>query len=472
MSHGRLGKRGPIAVGLSFLPSGGVFPEAPLSASVPPQRPLRILIGMQQSDHHGDDRADSRTTELSIIVPTRDEAANIAELVERIAAAVDVERTEVVFVDDSEDATPRVIRAVAETAPLPVRLVHRASPVDGLGGAVAEGLRLARADACLVMDGDLQHPPEAIPRLAERFGRGDADVIVATRYADEGEAGGLADARRVLVSRGSTRLAKTLFPKRLAEVSDPMTGFFLVDRRALDLDSLRPRGFKILLEILARHELHVAEIPFRFEGRRSGESKASHRQGARFLAQLARLRFGRMSRFAVIGALGAVANLALMQALMAVGVEYLVAAVIAAEATIVGNFALQERFVFRDLRAGASGAAARFAKSFAFNNAEALVRIPLLAVMVEGWHVSSLLAAAVTLAGAFVVRFLFHSLVVYAPVRREGSLVYDTSRGAASRAADANVGAGAHANSDADAGSPRSARALAPSSRRPEADAA
>ena len=62
---------------------------------------------------------------------------------------------------------------------------------------------------------------------------------------------------------------------------------------------------------------------------------------------------------------------------------------------------------------------ARFAKSFTFNNAELLIRIPIVALMVTGGHISAVIATGITLIVAFVVRFVFHSLVVYAP-RRAG----------------------------------------------------
>jgi dolichol-phosphate mannosyltransferase len=96
------------------------------------------------------------------------------------------------------------------------------------------------------------------------------------------------------------------------------------------------------------------------------------------------------------------------------------AAIIAAEVTIIGNFLLQEHFVFQDMREDASGVWSRFAKSFGFNNAEAAIRIPIMAAMVASWHISAVIATAITLVVAFVVRFLFHSLVVYAP-RRVGA---------------------------------------------------
>lgn len=359
--------------------------------------------------------------ELSVIVPTFNEAPNVAELVRRLGDALRGLEAEVIFVDDSTDDTPAVVMAVAAEAPLPIRLIHRERPTGGLGGAVMAGVDAAASDLCVVMDGDLQHPPEKIRELVSEYERSGADVVVASRYAGGGTSGGLSSRLRVLVSSASTAVTKAMFPIRLHGCSDPMTGFFLVDRRVVDGEALRPRGFKILLEILARQNLRISEIPFDFADRHAGESKASLRQGFRFLTQLGYLRFGKMSLFAIIGGLGAVANLLIMAALIAFGLDYVWAAVIAAEATIIGNFLLIERFVFRDMRDAASGVWVRFAKSFSFNNAEALVRIPVIYLLVETWHVSSILAAALTLIVAFVVRFVFHSLVVYAPRNPEAS---------------------------------------------------
>lgn len=360
------------------------------------------------------------TVQLSIVVPTFNEAPNIAELVRRVTTATAGIECEVLFVDDSTDDTPAVVREVAASASIPVRLLHREKPTGGLGGAVLEGFAAAEADACLVIDGDLQHPPEKIPELWERFSRGDVDIVVASRYAGGGTASGLADRTRVLVSRSATAVTKAMFPVRLREVTDPMTGFFLVDRRAVDADTLAPRGFKILLEMLARRQLRVAEVPFDFADRHAGDSKASLRQGVHFLTQLAALRFGKMSLFAIIGGLGAVANVAIVWALTQLSVDYIVAAIVAAEVTIVANFLLQERFVFHDMRGAASQGWVRFAKSFTFNNLEALVRIPIIALMVESWHFSAVVATAITLVVAFFLRFVFHSLVVYAP-RKAGA---------------------------------------------------
>ncbi|WP_024285413.1 glycosyltransferase family 2 protein [Cellulomonas sp. KRMCY2] len=358
-----------------------------------------------------------RTPEVSIIVPTFNEAPNVPELVRQIGDAVAGLDAEVVFVDDSTDDTADVVRAVAGSSVVPVRLIHREHPVGGLSGAVQEGFRSSVATWCLVMDGDLQHPPEMIPVLLGRAKDSGADVVVASRYMGEGSSSGLANAARRAVSSASTALTRAMFPIRLADCSDPMTGFFVVRREAVDLTLLQPRGFKILLEILARHRLTVSEVPFVFGRRFAGESKASVLQGLHFMRQLAALRFGRMSRFAIIGGFGALVNLGIVAALTGLGMGYLVAAAIAAEATILMNFFLQERFVFGDLRHEGRGPLVRFAQSFGFNNIEAVVRLPVLALLVSSAHIAAVPATAVTLLAAFLLRFVFHARVVYRPRR-------------------------------------------------------
>ncbi|MFB4351381.1 glycosyltransferase [Microbacterium sp. CR_7] len=359
-------------------------------------------------------------TAVTVIVPTFNERDNVAELVARTAAALAGHDAEILFVDDSTDDTAAEIARVAADAPLPVRVIRRDDNTGGLGGAVVVGLGAAAHDLCIVMDGDLQHPPELLPALVARHAEGGADVVAASRYVGGGDTSGLGTAVRFGVSRAATWLTRAMFPIRLARSTDPMTGFFLVDRSRLDLPTLKPQGFKILLEILARTDLRIAEVPMEFGERRHGTSKASLRQGTTFIAHLARLRFGKMSLFALIGAIGAVANLGIMWLLTTLGVPYIWAAIIGAEATIIGNFLLQERFVFADMRTDARGLGLRFAASFGFNNVEAALRIPLMALMVETWHISSVLATGLSLIVAFFARFLFHSLVVYAPKRARG----------------------------------------------------
>jgi dolichol-phosphate mannosyltransferase len=234
------------------------------------------------------------TPRQTLIVPTFNERDNIVALLARIAAVLPAQDTEIVFVDDSTDDTPRAIAAAAQACPVPVRVHHREHGTGGLGGAVVEGLRIARGEWIVVLDADLQHPPEVVPELVAAGIRDGADLVVASRYTADGSRDGLSSGLRRWVSRGSTTVAKLLFRQALHRISDPMSGFFAVRASSLELAGLRPVGYKILLELVVRtRPPRVVEVGYRFEARHAGESKSTAREGLRFLRHLALLRVGR-----------------------------------------------------------------------------------------------------------------------------------------------------------------------------------
>ncbi|MBT0772572.1 glycosyltransferase [Kineosporia sp. J2-2] len=351
--------------------------------------------------------------DISVVVPTCQEGDNVAELVDRISRTLPCEKSEIVFVDDSDDHTPQVIAALARSSAMPIRLIHRAGEQrsGGLAGAVSRGIASSSGDFVVVMDADLQHPPELAAQLVQ-VGRDDpADVVVASRYVGDGDAGGLSSVARLVTSRGSGYLSRVMFPRRVGRrCTDPMTGYFCLRRDAVDLNRLRPRGFKILLEILASHDLVVREVPFSFGERRAGESKASLRNGLHFVIQLLALRIGAPGRFAAVGLAGLVLNLALMFLLMQAGSHYLWAAVVATALTILSNFVMQERLVFDGPRR--RNLTARAAQTFTYNGLDAVARMPLLVFLVER-GMGSLPAQAATVGLSFAARFVFTSKVVY-----------------------------------------------------------
>ena len=236
---------------------------------------------------------------ISVIVPSKNEAPSIEPLVARLAGALNGSTAEVIFADDSTDDTPKVIKQVAETAPFPVVCLHRppGQRTGGLGGAVLAGLRASTGDVAVVMDGDLQHPPETVPKMVRALDEQSVDVVLGSRYADGGNANGLSNQGRRSISRGATDVARALFPRRLAKVSDPMSGFFALRMAALDVDCLHPMGFKIFLEIILRNtKLRIGEVGFPFAPRFGGESKADLREGMRFLMHIFRLRLSTLAR--------------------------------------------------------------------------------------------------------------------------------------------------------------------------------
>ena len=226
---------------------------------------------------------------LSVIVPTRNEEGNIRPLLARLENALGGTAAEVLIVDDSDDATPQIAREVAARSALAIRVHARPAGqrTGGLGGAVLAGFSEALGPVCAVMDADLQHPPELLETLLG-VSRSGVDFVIASRYVDGGQDHGLGGWYRRAVSTLATRAAKWVLHPELAGISDPMSGFFLVRRSCLDLAALNPQGFKLLLELLVHNpQATVAEVPFTFDVRHSGDSKAGLREGMTYLSRLA-----------------------------------------------------------------------------------------------------------------------------------------------------------------------------------------
>lgn len=211
-------------------------------------------------------------TGVTVIVPTRNEAENVGPLLERLLPQ---RPAAVIFVDDSDDHTPQVIESVADPR---VSIIHRSTGdrAGGLGGAVAAGFAAATTTWVAVIDGDLQHPPEVLTELYQRTFEPDRpDVVIASRYLTGGSNKGLSGVHRVVLSALGTVLVRSLRPRHLGGVSDPLSGCFLLRRNRVDLSSLRPDGFKILLEILLSDDgLRTADVPYAFSTRLHGSSNA------------------------------------------------------------------------------------------------------------------------------------------------------------------------------------------------------
>ncbi|GGQ04721.1 glycosyltransferase [Streptomyces mutabilis] len=360
---------------------------------------------------------------VTIVVPTFNESGNVRRLLRLITESVPARLPcEVVFVDDSTDDTPDVIRAAAPDCPFPVTVLHRAEPSGGLGGAVVEGMRAAGSAWIVVMDGDCQHPPSLVPELVATGERTGAGLVVASRYVKGGSRAGLAGSYRVAVSRAATWLTKALFPRRLHGISDPMSGFFAIRRSEVTADVLKPLGYKILLELAVRSRPQaVTEVPFVFEERFAGESKSTAQEGMRFLRHLAGLRtaspLARMVAFGLIGLSGFVPNLAALWAFTEAGVHYLPAEIAANQFGVAWNFLLLERLLFRDRRRHRHWAdrTLRFAL---IANADLVLRIPLIALLVGQFELAVLPATALALVITFVLRFAGTEALVYLPRRR------------------------------------------------------
>jgi dolichol-phosphate mannosyltransferase len=280
----------------------------------------------------------------TVVVPTYNESDNLPALVERICTALP--SSEIVVVDDaSQDGTADVARDLGRR--YPVRVVERVDE-RGLSTAVLRGLQEARTDICVVLDADLSHPPEAIPKLVQAVVEG-ADVAVGSRYVPGGDIDEWPLFRR-LASRMGTLLARPLTPVR-----DPMAGFFCLRRSLIAGIPLKPRGFKILLEILARTgTTNTVEVPIHFEDRAAGASKFSSKERREFLKQVWTLYLDlnawpvRLAKFLVTGALGILPDIAVLNLVVrALGGSPTQGAVAGWFVAMTGNYALNRVWTFR-----------------------------------------------------------------------------------------------------------------------------
>ena len=292
--------------------------------------------------------------ELTIVVPTFNEKANIPLLVERLAQLLTSCDWEVIFVDDnSPDGTAAAARAIGANDSR-VRCIRRIGR-RGLAGACLEGMLASQARYVAVMDADLQHDEGLLVPMLEALRSGRADVAVASRYLYGGSAAGLSK-QRSRVSRGSNTLVRLLLG---IDLTDPMSGHFMIRRDALEAiaPSLSTQGFKILLDILAtaRGSLRTTELPSTFRERQHGESKLDSKIALDFAALVtAKLTNDAVSArfllFCMVGLTGIGIHLSILSALLITNLSFGAAQAFATIGAIAWNFVLNNLFTYRDQR--------------------------------------------------------------------------------------------------------------------------
>ncbi len=293
--------------------------------------------------------------ELSVVVPCYNERANVAPLVAKLEAALRGVAWEAVFVDDnSPDGTSDEVRRLAATDPR-IRCLRRIGR-RGLASAVIEGVLSSSAPIVAVIDGDLQHDETALPAMLGRLRDGGVDVVVASRFAEGGDAEGLANSQRLALSNLGIRLATLMLGTRL---TDPMSGFFMLRRDVFEriAPRLTGQGFKILLDLLlsAPQKLRVAEIGVTFRPRTEGESKLNPLVLVQFLALLLDKAMGglvplRFLSFALVGGFGVLVHLAVLAAASNAGAGFTPAQTAATVVAMVANFWLNNAITYRDQR--------------------------------------------------------------------------------------------------------------------------
>ncbi|HEV7433992.1 MAG TPA: glycosyltransferase [Pseudorhizobium sp.] len=308
-----------------------------------PEQPVQLSSGSAR-----------RSPELSVIVPTFNEAPNVELVVQALVASLRGIDWEVIFVDDdSSDGTTDAVRLIARRDGR-VRCIRRIGR-RGLAGASIEGMLSSSAPVIAIMDGDMQHDASLLPEMFRRLQAGD-DLVIASRFCDSGSAGDGFSRTRLSGSRVATRLARMFLH---IDVSDPMSGFFAIRRPAFE--ALAPRlstqGFKILMDILAStpQPLRTSELPLHFRARQHGVSKLDNLVAAEFLSLLLAKLTGdalslRFVLFALIGGFGVVVHLVTLKIALASGLTFWLAQMTAAYVAMTGNFFLNNVLTYRDRR--------------------------------------------------------------------------------------------------------------------------
>jgi len=295
------------------------------------------------------------TPELSIIVPTYQEAENLRPLVTRLAAAMsscDGAYEIIVVDDDSQDGSDARIEGLAGEGH-PVRLITRVGE-RGLSSAVIRGFREARGRTLVCMDADLSHPPEAVGRLVECLDDPAVDFVIGSRYVP-----GASTDEDWGVLRWINSKVATLLARPFTRARDPMAGFFALPRAVFERAApLSPVGYKIGLELIVKCACRqVREVPIHFADRQFGQSKLTLREQLNYLKHLKRLadyKFGVLSRlvqFCVVGGTGLLVDLACYGLLLGANVPIHLARALAIWVAMTWNFFLNRSITFRHSRA-------------------------------------------------------------------------------------------------------------------------
>ncbi|HTQ71889.1 MAG TPA: glycosyltransferase [Acidocella sp.] len=291
---------------------------------------------------------------LTVVVPCYKERDNVAPMVAALDAALAGLAWEVVFVDDdSPDGTSAQAKRIAQTDPR-VRCIRRIGR-RGLSSAVIEGALSSSAEHIAVIDGDMQHDETRLPLMLEAVRNG-ADMAVGSRHVEGGDSAGLSSPLRVKLSETGIRVAQAVTH---TSISDPMSGFFLLRRDLFEALAARltGQGFKILLDLIlaSPRVLKIVEIPYKFRPRTAGESKLD----VLVLAQFAGLLLDKALRgvvplrfisFALVGVVGVLVNILVLQLARGAGADFGTAQTIGTIVAMVVNFQLNNQLTYRAQR--------------------------------------------------------------------------------------------------------------------------
>lgn len=345
---------------------------------------------------------------ISIIVPTYNENDNIIPLVERLDKSLNSSNYEILFIDDnSKDGTAETVNSIA--GKYPVKVMVRKNK-RGLSSAVVDGIKATNGEMVIVMDADLQHPPEVVPNVVKALET--YDLAVGSRYCKGGNPGEEWKLSRKIVSAVANLLSLPLAPK----IKDRMSGFFGFRRSAVNPDKLNTVGWKIGLEIMAKGRFKsVTEVPYTFAVRERGTSKLSRKIMWQYIKQLAMLYLNhyQVSNFMIVGGIGYVINMVAYSLLLQATVfqstsfvlggknYYLFPFVISSLIAIMSNYILNKVWTFREWTENRLGGLRYLTMALA----TLILDMAFLWLLVDMGKLPPIAAAALAILIVFIVRY-------------------------------------------------------------------
>jgi dolichol-phosphate mannosyltransferase len=354
--------------------------------------------------------------ELAVVIPTLNERDNVPIVVERLNRVLAGVEWEAIFVDDdSTDGTAEAVRQLSRHQSN-IRCVQRLGR-RGLSSACIEGVLASSAPYVAVMDGDLQHDEALLPQMLAKIKAEHLDIVVASRYVAEGSVGEW-DHSRVAISDFACKLGRLVVK---ADLTDPMSGFFMVERSAFAgaMRQLSGQGFKILLDLFAStpRPFAFAELPLHFRERLHGESKLDTLVAWEYVMLLLQKLLGpavpvRFMLFSLIGGLGVVTHLlALWLMLHAAGAGFAAAQGVATVVAMTGNFMLNNLFTYRDRRLRGWRLLSGLGSFYAVCGAGAAANVGVAAHLFGGgdhsWWLAGLAGAAVSVVWNYAMSSVF-----------------------------------------------------------------
>lgn len=353
--------------------------------------------------------------DLSVIIPTYNEKENIKKLLENLYKEFKDNKIngEVIIVDDnSPDKTGEIVEKLKKRYKT-LQIIHRKGKL-GLSSAVLEGFAVSKSSILGVMDADLSHPAEKVPEMFKAIKNNEAEFVIGSRYIKNGKIVGWGAYRKVL-SKGAT-----LFARVFTKVKDPMTGFFMIQKKCIENKKLNPKGFKILLEIIIKADYkNVKEIPITFVNRTEGKSKAGFGEIFYYLQNLVgylphkKSVIGEFFKFAFVGLIGTIINLLILYSLTEYfGIYYLFSAIFSFVIAATSNFFFNKIWTFKEK--AREETLKKYAQFFSVSVAALIINLLFLYIFTEVFGIYYLISQAIAIGIALIINFTGNKIWTFA----------------------------------------------------------